>query len=85
MSEQRILKENVLPSEFFAIPEPSPDRGVEAYFPSPGRSPYRKLIPADEFASVVVSDDADALHGVHRRADADQLLVPWTERRREEL
>lgn len=85
INEQRTLKNNVLPSEFFTIPEPTPETGVEAYFLSPGRSPYRKRIPAREFEDIVVSDPLQREYQIVPRDDTDQTLLPWTEERRRML
>lgn len=78
VSEQQRTKDAVLPSEFFNIEEPSPEYGVEGYFISPGRNPYRKVIDPREFDAVVVSDEMDGKHGIHRRCDMEQILIPWT-------
>ncbi len=85
VSEQRTLKENVLPSEFVAIEEPSPTTGVHGYFLSPGRNPYARTVPAQEFIDVIVADEKEKKHGIIRRPDSHQSLIPWTEARRSAL
>ena len=85
LNEQRILKDNVLPSEFFSIEEPNENFGVEGYFISPGRRPYKMIISPREFDDIVVSDESDAKYGIVRRGDEDQWLLPWTDDRRREL
>ena len=78
VSEQRQERQAVLPSEFFGIDEPSAESGVEGYFVSPGRNPYRIVIDPREFDDIVVSDEMDRDHGIIRRDDMDQSLIPWT-------
>ena len=85
LNEQQLLKHNVLPSEFFGIDEPSPTTGVEGFFLSPGKSPYRMQIDASEFVDVVVPDEMNHQHAIVRRCDSDQTLIPWSKERRLEL
>ena len=52
-------RDAVLPSEFRAIPQPSPERGVTGYFVSPEFEPYRGTVPGSEVAEVVLSDERE--------------------------
>lgn len=85
LNEQRIVKDNVLPSEFFSIREPSEQVGVEGYFLSPGRCPYKMVVDPGEFHKVVVPDASAKQHGASRRPDRDQCLLPWSVERKRSL
>ena len=54
---------------------------MEGYFISPGRNPYRTVVSPREFDDIVVSDEMDEQHGIKRRDDMEQILIPWTTER----
>jgi len=85
LSEQRVMKDNVLPSEFFSIREPGPEYGVEGYFISPGMNPYQAVVPADEIMPVISSKSHEAKWRLRPRDESQQESQGWSIERRREL
>lgn len=73
-SEQRVLSDAVLSSEFFSIPETNPDFGLEGYFLAPSRLPNKTWLSPHVVAPVVVSDAEENEHGIKYRSESEQWL-----------
>ena len=73
-SEQRVLKDAVLPSEFYTIPDTSKRNGLQGFFVSPGRNPRRVWLSPKVVGEVVVSDADECEHAVRQRAESEQWL-----------
>ena len=79
VSEQRVLKDTVLPSEFFGIPVTNRVNGLTGYFLSPTDGAYRFTISPVEIENVVVSARDEERHAIRYRPEADQWIRPWTD------
>ena len=84
LSEQRVLKDIILPAEFYAIPMPNKSRGVTAAFISPDYV-RMEVVAGAELEDVVVSETEECKHGFKPRRAVDQWLKPWTNRDRKKL
>ncbi|MDC0936271.1 type IV secretion system DNA-binding domain-containing protein [Pirellulales bacterium] len=83
-SENRMMKQAILPSEFLAFGKPSPERGIKGVFIKAGEHPKLRVVPGSEF-SFVCSSQEKMEHGIHRRDGAEQELLPWPMAREREL
>ena len=72
-------RDAVLPSEFRAIKQPNPTRGVTGYFLSSEFEPYRGIIPAEDIAPNVLSDSKRVEYQIQYRPESDQWLRDWTD------
>ena len=77
-SEQRVQKDAVLPSEFYALPETSASQGLTGYFARPNDQPRRVWVSPHVIERVVVSDSNERAHAVVARAESDQWLPELT-------
>ena len=85
VSEQRVLKDAVLPSEFYSIPVTSKENGLTGYFLSPEFGAVRGTVRGDELQQIVVSGALDSRFGFCARPDCDQVFRPWTDEDRRKL
>jgi hypothetical protein len=85
VSEQHVVREVVLPSEFLSLPFPSRKNGMIGYFLSPefGGAGYRAHISGEWIAGDLKPPGATP--AVLQRSEEDQFLGPWSESRRAEL
>ena len=85
LSAQRVIRDSVLPSEFFQIPPTSRDNGLTGYFLSPGSGAYRGTIQGEDIQPVVVSEtEEESFHQV-LRPESHQWISGWEESDRERL
>jgi len=85
LSEQRVLKDTVLPSEFYAIPATNKHNGLTGYYTSPLLGAYRATtVPAD-IEPVVVSEAAENQHAIVYRPESDQWLRDWSAKDKQRL
>lgn len=84
VSEQRVTKHAILPSEFVAFEKPTPQKGIKGVFIKAGESPKLRVVPGSEFP-FACSDQEKLEHGIHRRPPSDQTLIPWSIERQQEL
>ena len=87
IAAQRVMKDVVLPAEFYAIPVPNRKRGVRAVFLSPDFA-IMDTVRGDDLQAVVVPeyntiDDGDATAQMH--IDGIPTLQPWTADDRQRL
>lgn len=73
-SEQRVLKDAVLPSEFYTIPETTKENGLTGFFVAPTAIPRRVCISGTVVEAVVVGDDAEREFAVQHRDESEQWL-----------
>ena len=85
INEVRELRDGMLPSDFYKIPEPSPDFGVRGLFVSPGQDPKLRTVSPREFDRLITSDHEKEEHGIVRRKPEEQHLPPWSIDRVREL
>ena len=79
LSEQRVQKEAVLPSEFYEIPVTSKQSGLSGYFVSPEFGAVRGTVPPGELQPVVVSESEEVQFSFTPRPDSAQVFRPWTD------
>ena len=77
-SEQRVVKDAVLPSEFYTLPETNTKNGLTGYFVAPGGHPRKVWLSPRVVEEVVVSDAAERTDGVVYREEAEQWLPELT-------
>lgn len=85
VSEQHIVRDVVLPSEFLSLPFPSPSKGMIGYYLSPefGGAGYRAHISGDWIASDLKPPGSSP--ALIKRPEDHQFLRAWSEGRRAEL
>ncbi|MDC0935236.1 type IV secretion system DNA-binding domain-containing protein [Pirellulales bacterium] len=83
-SENRLMKQAILPSEFLAFGKPSPERGIKGVFIKAGEHPKLRVVPGREFPFVCTPQEKRE-HGIHRRDRSEQELLPWPKAREREL
>jgi hypothetical protein len=84
-SEQRVVKDAVLASEFYNIPVTDPENGLTGYFVTPTAGACRTVIPAPDIEKVVVQEAEESAEAIVFRAEADQWLRDWTPEDRKRL
>lgn len=77
-SEQRVLRDTVLPSEFFSVPETNVNNGLTGYFVSAGLGVRRTTIPAQDIERIAVTDEEELEHAIVFRPEGDQWIRSWT-------
>lgn len=77
-SEQRVVRDAVLPSEFYSIAETNVENGLTGYFISARLGARRMTIPSQDIAKIAVNDSEELEHAIVYRAEADQWLRKWT-------
>lgn len=85
ISAQRVVRDAVLPSEFFNIPPSSPENGVTGYFLSPHFGAQRVTIPGKDIEQVVVSEEVEELYSITIQPESAQWLAKWSPKDRERL
>lgn len=78
VSESRIKREAVLPSEFYEILVTSPETGLTGYFVSPYLGAFRDTVPSKDIEPVILSEGQEAEHAIVPRPERDQWLRPWS-------
>ena len=78
ISESRIKRDAVLPSEFYEIPVTSSATGLTGYFVSPYLGAYRGTVAASEIGPVVPSECEEKAEALVARAESEQWLKAWT-------
>jgi len=79
LSEQRVVKDAVLASEFYNIPVTDPANGLTGYFVTPTAGACRTVIPAP------VQEAEESADAIVYRPEADQWLRDWTPEDRKRL
>ena len=77
-SEQRVVKDVVLPSEFYVIPETDPSHGLSGYFLSSKLGARSMTVAAIEVQPVVVDDETEKRFAIVHRPESDQWITKWT-------
>jgi len=77
-SEQRVLRDAVLPSEFFSLPETNIKNGLTGYFLSFRLGVRRGTVPSEDVGRIVVTDIEEKEHAIVFRSDGDQWIRDWT-------
>lgn len=77
VSEQRVMRDAVLPSEFMEIPVTSKETGLTGYFVSPHLGAVRDTVSPDDLEEVVVPEADERELGYVARPEKDQWLLPW--------
>ena len=77
-SEQRVVKDAVLPSEFYTLPETTSKNGLNGFFVAPGAPPRKVWLSPRVVENVVVSDAAECTDGVVYRDEVEQWLPELT-------
>lgn len=77
-SEQRVLRDAVLPSEYYEIPEASPENGLTGYFLSSRLGARKMTVPSEDVSQVVVHDSEELEYAIVPRPESDQWLEKWT-------
>lgn len=77
-SEQRVVRDAVLPSEFYSIAETNPENGLTGYFISSRLGARRMTIPSQDIAKIAVNDREEIQHAIVYRPETDQWLRDWT-------
>jgi len=85
VSEQRVVKDSVLASEFYNIPVTNRENGLTGYFITPTSGAYRGTVPSADIGQVVVGDEQERRHAIQYRPETDQWLRHWTAKDRERL
>ncbi|QDV74531.1 type IV secretory system conjugative DNA transfer family protein [Botrimarina mediterranea] len=77
-SEQRVLKEAVLPCEFYDLPVTSRENGLTGYYITAERGAHKTWVAPGELESVVVPEDLEGAEAVKVRPSEQQWIVAWT-------
>ena len=77
MNEQRVQRDEILPSEFYSIPIPRRKTGATAVFLGPDFAGM-DCVSGEDLEQVVVTDQEELDHGFVSRLDKEQWLIPWT-------
>lgn len=84
-SEQRVIKDNVLPSELYDIPVTSKENGLTGYFITAEHGAHKTWISPDKLEAVVIDEELEKSEAVVLRNEADQWLKDWTPKDMERL
>ncbi|QDV43913.1 Coupling protein TraD [Stieleria neptunia] len=85
VSAQRVVRDAVLPSEFFNIPPSSRENGVTGYFLSPHFGAQKVTIPGHNIDPVVVPEHVEQLYAITLQPESAQWLANWSPNDRERL
>lgn len=85
ISAQRVVRDAVLPSEFFNIPPSSPENGVTGYFLSPHFGAQKVTIPGYDIEPVVVPEEVEEHYAITLQPESSQWLTNWGLNDRERL
>jgi len=77
-SEQRVVKEALLASEFYNIPETNPANGLTGVFVSSRLGANLQTIPSADVGRIVVTDAEEREHAVVYREESEQWMKGWT-------
>lgn len=77
ISGQRVVKDSVLPSEFFQIPPTNPVTGLTGYFLAPNFGANRATIAGEHIRPVVVDQRTELRQQIEIRPEKEQWLSDW--------
>ncbi|QEG35905.1 type IV secretory system conjugative DNA transfer family protein [Bythopirellula goksoeyrii] len=85
VSEQRVMKDSVLPSEFFTIPPTNKQNGLTGYFLSPDCGARKITLPSSDISPIVVSEQEEERYALVSKPESDQWLREWSMSDRQRL
>jgi hypothetical protein len=85
VSGQRVVKDAVLPSEFYQLPVTNRQNGLTGYFVSPSLGASRQLIQASELREIVTRESTERQYSQKSRPESDQWIREWRDADRERL
>lgn len=85
ISEQRVVKDAVLASEFYGLPVTSKENGLTGYFVTATSGASRSVISPDDIEHVVVGEREEKRDAIQYRPETDQWIKEWTVEDRERL
>lgn len=78
ISAQRVVRDAVLPSEFFQISPSGRENGLTGYFLSPVYGAQKSTVPGNDIQAVVVSDADEIRHANQLQPENHQWIMEWT-------
>ena len=76
-SEQRVVKDAVLPSEFYELPVTSRANGLTGYYITAEHGAHKTWVAPEELDAVVVPAEVERREAIRLRPANEQWLVAW--------
>jgi hypothetical protein len=73
-----VLRDAVLPSEFFSLPETNIKNGLTGYFLSSRLGVRRVTVLSEDVGRIAVTDKEEKEHAIVFRSDEEQWIRDWT-------
>ncbi|QDV73678.1 type IV secretory system conjugative DNA transfer family protein [Botrimarina mediterranea] len=84
-SEQRVIKDAVLPSEFYGLPVTSRSHGLTGYFLTAEHGAHKSRIAPTELEGIVVAETQECSEAIRLRPVSEQWVFPWSDGDRRRL